>query len=74
MEKYEYSVIDVVNRIHCTVRGTWQDYSDLEYMKKASEWLSWRVREGWDDSDDTQYASLLRCMALITLDEAKKNG
>jgi len=47
-EKYLFSVIAVCEIINGSIRGT-GDPLPVAELAKYSEWLSWRLNDGWDE-------------------------
>ena len=47
-ERYEKSVIKVMDDLSCHDTGSCEDLS-FEEIYKLHDWLAWRITEGWSD-------------------------
>jgi len=71
-DKYEHGILDVCERVHGQLSGTFEDACTADHVALVA-WLDRRVNEGWSEPT-TPYEAVVRALGRATVAEARAAG
>ena len=71
-ERYSASVIETASDIHSEVVGSGQLFHSEDDYTRAVAWLRWRVGDGWDATNTSEFDWCVRSLALCAVALADK--